>query len=43
MTPIEPDGVREVDVVPTLDGKSQTFAESLTSSVWSSSPSSISH
>ena len=30
MTPIEPDGVREVYVVPTLDGKSQTFTESLT-------------
>jgi hypothetical protein len=30
MTPIEPDGVRETYVVPTLDGKSQTFTESLT-------------
>jgi hypothetical protein len=30
MTPIEPDGAREVYVVPTLDGKSQTFTESLT-------------
>ena len=30
MTPIEPDGVREVYVVPTLDGKSQMFTESLT-------------
>jgi hypothetical protein len=30
MTPVEPDGVREVYVVPTLDGKSQTFTESLT-------------
>ena len=30
MTPIEPDGVREVYVVPTLDGKSQTFTESPT-------------
>lgn len=30
LLPIEPDGVREVYVVPTLDGKSQTFTESLT-------------
>ncbi|HEU4732536.1 MAG TPA: hypothetical protein VFT22_31795 [Kofleriaceae bacterium] len=30
MTPVEPDGAREVYVVPTLDGKSQTFTESLT-------------
>jgi hypothetical protein len=30
MTPVEPDGVREVYMVPTLDGKSQTFTESLT-------------
>jgi hypothetical protein len=30
LTPIEPDGAREVYVVPTLDGKSQTFTESLT-------------
>jgi hypothetical protein len=30
MTPVEPDGTREVYVVPTLDGKSQTFTESLT-------------
>jgi len=29
LTPIEPPGVREVYVVPTLDGKSQTFTESL--------------
>jgi hypothetical protein len=36
MTPIEPDGVREVYVVPTLDGKSQTFTESLTYQ-WASS------
>jgi hypothetical protein len=30
LTPIEPDGVREAYVVPTLDGKSQMFSESLT-------------
>jgi hypothetical protein len=30
LTPIEPDGAREIYVVPTLDGKSQTFTESLT-------------
>jgi hypothetical protein len=30
LLPIEPEGVREVYVVPTLDGKSQTFTESLT-------------
>jgi hypothetical protein len=30
LTPIEPDDAREVYVVPTLDGKSQTFTESLT-------------
>ena len=30
LTPVEPDGAREVYVVPTLDGKSQTFTESLT-------------
>jgi hypothetical protein len=30
LTPIEPDGTREVYVVPTLDGKTQTFTESLT-------------
>jgi hypothetical protein len=30
MTPIEPDGVREAYVVPTLDGRSQQFTESLT-------------
>jgi hypothetical protein len=30
MTPVEPDGVRETYVVPTLDGKSQQFTESLT-------------
>lgn len=30
ITPIEPDGAREVYVVPTLDGKSQTFTESWT-------------
>jgi hypothetical protein len=30
LSPVEPDGVREVYVVPTLDGKSQTFTESLT-------------
>ncbi len=30
LTPIEPDGVREMYVVPTLDGGSQTFTESLT-------------
>ncbi len=30
LTPIEPDGVREVYLVPTLDGTSQTFTESLT-------------
>jgi hypothetical protein len=30
LMPIEPDGVREVYVMPTLDGKSQTFTESLT-------------
>ena len=30
LTPSEPDGAREIYVVPTLDGKSQTFTESLT-------------
>ncbi|MEO7735170.1 MAG: hypothetical protein ABIY55_29720 [Kofleriaceae bacterium] len=30
LVPIEPPGVREVYAVPTLDGKSQTFTESLT-------------
>jgi hypothetical protein len=30
LTPVEPDSAREVYVVPTLDGKSQTFTESLT-------------
>ena len=30
LTPVEPDGVRETYVVPTLDGGSQTFTESLT-------------
>jgi hypothetical protein len=30
LLPVEPDGAREVYVVPTLDGKSQTFTESLT-------------
>jgi hypothetical protein len=30
MTPIEPDGAREVYVTPTIDGKSETFTESLT-------------
>jgi hypothetical protein len=30
MTPIEPDGVREVYVVPTIDGQAETFTESLT-------------
>jgi len=30
LTPVEPDGAREVYVVPTLDGKAQTFTESLT-------------
>jgi len=30
LLPIEPAGAREVYVVPTLDGKSQTFTESLT-------------
>jgi hypothetical protein len=30
LLPIEPDGAREVYVVPTLDGKSQMFTESLT-------------
>jgi hypothetical protein len=30
LLPIEPDGAREVYTVPTLDGKSQTFTESLT-------------
>jgi hypothetical protein len=30
LSPIEPDGARETYVVPTLDGKSQTFTESLT-------------
>lgn len=30
LTPVEPDGAREVYVAPTLDGKSQTFTESLT-------------
>jgi hypothetical protein len=30
LTPVEPDGVREVYVVPTLDGKSEQFTESLT-------------
>ncbi|HEX2685512.1 MAG TPA: hypothetical protein VHN14_02790 [Kofleriaceae bacterium] len=30
LLPVEPDGAREVYVVPTLDGKTQTFTESLT-------------
>ncbi len=30
LTPVEPAGAREVYVVPTLDGQSQTFTESLT-------------
>jgi hypothetical protein len=30
LTPVEPPGAREVYVAPTLDGKSQTFTESLT-------------
>jgi hypothetical protein len=30
LLPVEPDDAREVYVVPTLDGKSQTFTESLT-------------
>jgi hypothetical protein len=30
LTPVEPDGVREVYVVPTTDGTSRTFTESLT-------------
>lgn len=30
LTPIEPDGAREVYVVPRLDGETQTFTESLT-------------
>jgi hypothetical protein len=30
MTPVEPDGVRERYVVPTLDGRTQSFTESLT-------------
>jgi len=30
LLPVEPDGAREVYVVPTLDGSSQTFTESLT-------------
>jgi hypothetical protein len=30
MTPVEPDGVRETYVVPTTDGSSRTFTESLT-------------
>jgi hypothetical protein len=30
LSPLEPGGVREVYVVPTLDGRSQTFTESLT-------------
>jgi hypothetical protein len=30
LLPIEPEGAREVYVVPTLDGKSQTFTENLT-------------
>jgi hypothetical protein len=30
MTPVEPDGAREVYTLPTLDGMSQTFTESLT-------------
>lgn len=30
LLPVEPDGAREVYVVPTFDGKSQTFTESLT-------------
>lgn len=30
ITPVEPDGVREVYVVPTLDGRSASFTESLT-------------
>ena len=35
-TPIEPDGAREVYVVPTLDGQSRTFTENL-SYQWSAS------
>lgn len=30
LTPVEPPGAREVYVVPTLDGRSETFTESLT-------------
>jgi hypothetical protein len=30
ITPVEPDGVRETYVIPTLDGKSATFTETLT-------------
>jgi hypothetical protein len=30
LTPVEPDGVRETYVVPTTDGMSRTFTESLT-------------
>lgn len=30
LTPVEPAGVRETYVIPTLDGKSETFTESLT-------------
>ncbi|HEU0037604.1 MAG TPA: hypothetical protein VFQ53_43635 [Kofleriaceae bacterium] len=30
ITPVEPDGAREVYVVPTIDGKQETFTESLT-------------
>jgi hypothetical protein len=30
LTPVEPDGVRETYVAPTLDGKGQTFTETLT-------------
>lgn len=30
LTPVEPDGTRELYVVPTLDGRSESFTESLT-------------
>ena len=36
LTPIEPDGVREEYVVPTLDGSARMFTESL-SYQWSAS------
>ncbi|HMG56445.1 MAG TPA: hypothetical protein VK601_23255, partial [Kofleriaceae bacterium] len=42
LTPVEPDGARERYVVPTLDGRSETFTESLTYQ-WTASLGGLSH